>query len=222
MARPVRLFCHGSPPAETREFDRIHLTGFVAEWGREVEGSGRAWARAVGPPGAACRSRDTSTPASWRSRRFPVVVRQKAAEFLLALDRARSKRNRRGLCLHGRQQCTIIPSLVRAMLIVKGLKAFHDVPQMINAEAHEMVEHLVADRLHKPLRERIQFGFRGPTRTISIPSLSNMPRNRAVNFASMSMITCVGSTGSSAKIIAMFRACCTTHASSGAVVIPAT
>ena len=64
------------------------------------------------------------------SRRFARIVLEQAAEFLMTLDGTTSYRNRRGFWFRGRRQCTIIPSLVRAVLVVKGFEPLDDVPQM--------------------------------------------------------------------------------------------
>jgi hypothetical protein len=89
-------------------------------------------------------------------------VPQQSAEVFLALDRTTRVWNRFGLVARGHRQGPIIPSLVRTKPIVKRLVTFYDVTEMVDAEAHEMIQQFHFDRLHKPLGEGVDVGFPRP------------------------------------------------------------
>ena len=89
------------------------------------------------------------------SRRAAMVVPQQPAEFQLTLDRSIRNRKRFPSFVRARRQCPIIPSLMRPVLVIKGFVLFDNMPQMLDAEAHKVIQTLPANRLHEALGVRI-------------------------------------------------------------------
>lgn len=87
---------------------------------------------------------------------------KKTAEVQLARDPAAGERNYVRLVACGRWQCPIIPSLVRPTLIVKGEVPGHDVPQVVDPEADEVIQTLDLAGLNKSFRVCIQIRLSRP------------------------------------------------------------